>query len=117
MNTVYYCLSNNPRANVPNPILNISTLVNEIVLLNYVVKRIYVSSEVSGTQSIAIGSLTNNELIVPFSANVKLLTDSKGCMYSPVLAYSMVNDTELYLTADADIDGVVNIMIEVDSVM
>lgn len=117
MSITYYCQVSNPRANIPTPILDISTLVIEIVPIDNVVKRIYVSSDVVGSQSIKIGSLTDDELIIPLSANVHLMTSNKGCMYNPTLAYSMVEDTPLYLTASADVDGIVNVMIEIEEMM
>lgn len=115
MSTTFYCVVFNPRANTPTPILNMSTLVCEVIPADYVVKRVYVSSEVSGTQSVKIGSQTNNELIVPLSAGVNLSVDLKGCMYNPTLAYSMLEDTSLYLTVDGYVDGVVKIMLEIES--
>jgi hypothetical protein len=92
-----------------------STLVYEVIPADYVVKRVYVSSEISGTQSVKIGSQTNSELVVPLSAGVSLSVDLKGCMYNPTLAYSMLEDTPLYLTVDGHVDGVVKIMFEIES--
>lgn len=112
MNTNYYCnTTSNLTANTPAPILDNGTVLTLTLASTHMIEKIYFQGTVSGNIPIAVGSLANPELIMPYSAGITANSISNGgCRYCPPVSVGADLDTQLYITAQANVYGIINII-------
>lgn len=107
----FYCqTTENLTANVSSPIKDNGTTVTLTLPSQYILERIYLQGTVSGNIPIAIGTLANPELFMPYSAGITANSISNGgCRFSSPLMNGVDLDTQVYITAQANVYGIINI--------
>lgn len=112
MTTNYYCNTlGNLSTNVSAPIHDTGTTLTLTFPSTHMMERIYFQGTVSGNVPIAVGTQANPELFMPYSAGITANSISNGgCRYCPPVSVGVDLDSQVYITAQGNVYGIINII-------
>lgn len=117
MTNVYCSTTSNLVANVSAPIQDNGTVLTLTLPAHYIMERIYLKGTVSGNIPIAVGTLANPEFFMPYSAGITANSISNGgCRYSADMSLGVDLDTQVYITAQAAVYGLMEIIVVIQAI-